>query len=225
VPEPSFYHRMLGWHAPSRRRFLVVVVIGLVAGVVVGWWAPWQQAVLGGVDTGAAVYLLAVWAIIRRADGVKTQRLATVEDQSRAASGLLLVAVCLASLLAVGFGLSLAGEREGGAKALLVGTAMLTVLLAWCLMNTVFTLRYADLFYQAPDPERGIDFGGPGGHPPSYRDFAYLAFTIGMTYQVSDTAVPDPRIRRSVLAHALLAYLFGVVIVAGAVNLAAGLFK
>jgi uncharacterized membrane protein len=58
---------------------------------------------------------------------------------------------------------------------------------------------------------------------PTYRDLAYVAFTIGMTYQVSDTAISDPRIRGTVLSHAVLSYLFGVVIVAGSVNLIAGL--
>jgi uncharacterized membrane protein len=223
VPEPSLYHRMLGWHAPGRRRFLVVLAIGLVAGWVIGIWTPWQQSTLGGVDTGAAVYLCVVWPIILRVDGAKTRRLATREDESRTVGALLIVAVSMASLLAVGFGLSLAGERAGSERFLLVATAMLTVVLAWWLMNTVFTLRYADLYYRRPDPP-GIDFG-PESVPPSYRDFAYLAFTIGMTYQVSDTTVPGRPIRRTLLAHALLSYVFGVVIVAGAVNLAAGLFN
>jgi uncharacterized membrane protein len=222
MPDPSLYHRMLGWHAPAQRRFLVVLWIGLVAGTVVGFWAPWQQAVLGGVDAGAAVYLAAVWAIVLRAGGAKTELLATREDQSRTTGGVLIVAVSVASLLAVGFGLSLAGDRHGADRDLLVATAMLTVVLAWCLLNTVFTLRYADLYYRRPDPP-GIDFG-PDSIPPAYRDFAYLAFTVGMTYQVSDTAVPARPIRRTLLTHALLAYVFGVVIVAGAVNLTAGLF-
>ena len=60
---------------------------------------------------------------------------------------------------------------------------------------------------------------------PGYRDFAYVAFTIGMCYQVSDTTLRDPQIRRSVLAHAILSYVFGVVIVAGSVNLISGLFR
>jgi uncharacterized membrane protein len=60
---------------------------------------------------------------------------------------------------------------------------------------------------------------------PGYRDFAYVAFTIGMTYQVSDTTLRDPRIRRTVLAHATLSYVFGAVIVAGTVNLISGLFR
>ena len=72
----------------------------------------------------------------------------------------------------------------------------------------------------------GYPFGDPDGQePPTYRDFAYVAFTIGMCYQVSDTTVRDPRIRGTVLSQAFLSYLFGVVIVAGSVNLIAGLLS
>jgi uncharacterized membrane protein len=46
-----------------------------------------------------------------------------------------------------------------------------------------------------------------------------------MTYQVSDTTLRDRQTRRTVLAHAVLAYVFGVVIVAGAVNLISNLVR
>lgn len=96
--------------------------------------------------------------------------------------------------------------------------------LALAVVNTVFTLRYADIFFSLP--AEGIDFGGAGeSEAPSYRDFAYLAFTIGMTYQVSDTTLRDRRLRRAVLNHALLSYVFGVVIVATSINLIAGLVR
>ena len=92
------------------------------------------------------------------------------------------------------------------------------------MVNTIYTLRYADLHFQAGSA--GIAFGDSAGQEqPGYRDFAYVAFTIGMTYQVSDTTVRDPRIRRTVLSHALLSYLFGVVIVGGTVSLIAGLIR
>ena len=134
----------------------------------------------------------------------------------------LIVAVVL--LPFVTWGLALAGQKTGAPQALVIGVAVLTVVLSWTLINTVYTLRYADQhFRSAPG---GIEFGTEGGQQhPSYRDFAYVAFTIGMTYQVSDTTLRDPRIRRTVLAHATLAYVFGVVIVAGSVNLISGLFR
>jgi uncharacterized membrane protein len=85
-------------------------------------------------------------------------------------------------------------------------------------VHTVHVLRYARLYYS--EPEGGVDFGGEA---PDYTDFAYLALTIGMTYQVSDTTLTAKRVRRVALRHALLSYLYGAVIVAIMVNTVAGL--
>lgn len=71
------------------------------------------------------------------------------------------------------------------------------------------------------DPEGGIDFNTPD--PPAYRDFAYLALTVGMTFQVSDTNLQSRDMRSTALRHALLSYLLGAIILAAAVNLIAGL--
>lgn len=59
--------------------------------------------------------------------------------------------------------------------------------------------------------------------PPDDRDFAYVALTLGMTFQVSDTELQNSDIRATALRHALLSYVFGAVILAAAVNLIAGL--
>jgi uncharacterized membrane protein len=134
----------------------------------------------------------------------------------------LLVAASVASLLGVGFALSLAGRHGGSLQVLLIGVAVLTVMLSWTVINTVYTLRYAHLHFGST--AAGIGFGDSAGpQRPDYRDFAYVAFTIGMTYQVSDTTVRDPRIRRTVLSHVILSYVFGVVIVAGSVSFIGGL--
>jgi uncharacterized membrane protein len=103
--------------------------------------------------------------------------------------------------------------------------ATLTVVLSWTLVNTVFTLRYAHLYY-ASSPTPDVEFvAADGDEQPDYGDFAYLAFTIGMTYQVSDTTLRGHRIRRTVLFQAVLSYVFGVVIVAAGINLISGLIS
>ncbi|HZM55981.1 MAG TPA: DUF1345 domain-containing protein, partial [Acidimicrobiales bacterium] len=61
--------------------------------------------------------------------------------------------------------------------------------------------------------------------PPQYSDFAYLSFTIGMTFQVSDTNIESKQIRRLALCHAWLSYPLGVVIISASINLVAGLAK
>ena len=224
MPPETLYHRWVGWHALALRRALIVTSIGLIVALALLWFVPWELAVLGGWNAAALTFLVAVWPMIIRANGADVERLATREDENRGSATVLLVGANVASLLGVGFTLSLAGRGSGAERVLLVGIAMLTVVLSWTMVNTVFTLRYAHLYYGSPT--QGVAFGGSAVRQGrDYRDFAYVAFTIGMTYQVSDTDVRDSRIRRTVLSHALLSYAYGVVIVAGAINLIAGLVR
>jgi uncharacterized membrane protein len=220
----NIYHRMLGWGAPALRRAYVVIAVGAV--VVLALLlaaAPWELAAIAGWNATATTFIASAWHLILRADSADTRRLAGREDETRTIGTVLLVAVCVGGLLGVGFALGLARDQTGGLRILLIALAALTVAVSWTMLNTIYTLRYAHLYYTPGG--RGMAFSDADGPPPNYRDFAYVAFTIGMTYQVSDTAVRDARTRRTVLVHSLLAYLFGVVIIAGAINLASGLIR
>jgi uncharacterized membrane protein len=206
------------------RRVVTAAAIWLIVTVGLLPFMTWQLAVVGGWDIAALILLGVVWRIILRATGADVVQIATREDETPATATTLVVGASTASLMGVGFALSLAGRETGAERVLLVGFAFLTVVVSWTVINTVFTLRYAHLHIRSK--LQGIDFGTPAVDTlPSYRDFAYVAFTIGMTYQVSDTTVRDPLIRGTVLPHAMLAYLFGVVIVAGGINLIAGLIR
>jgi len=116
----------------------------------------------------------------------------------------------VASLAAVAVLLLEPGEKDAQA-ALTIGS----VALAWASVHTVFTTRYARIYYTGPD--EGVDFNE--NEPPCYSDFAYLTFTIGMTFQVSDTDLKTKEIRATALKHGLLSYLFGAVIIAAMINL------
>jgi uncharacterized membrane protein len=223
MPPKTLYHRSLGWHAPALRRAVIVISIGLIVALLFLQVTGWELAAVGGWDATALAFLIIVWPIMVRSDSSQTELLAMREDVTRGTAAVLLIGAGVGSLLGAAFALSLAGRQSGFRQVLLIGVAMLTVLLSWTVVNTVFTLRYADLHYRSTTG--GIGFGGQSGPGPTYRDLAYVAFTIGMTYQVSDTAISDPRIRGTVLSHAVLAYVFGVLIVAGSVNLTAGLIR
>jgi len=97
---------------------------------------------------------------------------------------------------------------------LLAGLGVVSVALSWFAVHTFFMLRYARLYYL--DSAGGINFNQD--EKPVYSDFAYLAFTVGMTYQVSDTDLKTHAIRATALRHGLLSYLFGAVILATAIN-------
>ena len=224
VPPPTLFHRWLGWHAPAMRRALTVLLAGLIVAAALLPFVTWGLALAGGWDAAAVAFLLVTWPIILGADSTRAAQLAAREDQTEGSARTLLVGAGVASLLGAGYALHLAGQHSGVPRALLIGAAVLTVVLSWTLINTVYTLRYADQHFRSRPG--GIAFGSEDGQQrPGYRDFAYVAFTIGMTYQVSDTTLRDPKIRRTALAHAVLSYVFGVVIVAGSVNLISGLFR
>jgi uncharacterized membrane protein len=207
-------------YATARMRVALAGVGGIVAYGVAALLTPWQVAVLLGWDVMAASFLVWVWWTIRASDSEGTARLAKTEDPSQAVADLVLVSTCVASLPGVGFALVKASDAAGAAQAAITAVAVMTVALSWLLVHAVFTLRYADLYYAA---DGGIDFHDD--RAPDYGDFAYVAFTIGMTYQVSDSDLISRPIRRTALRHALLSYLFGIAVIATAINAIASLLN
>jgi uncharacterized membrane protein len=222
-PPSTRYDRWLGRSAPTLRRTLVVGSIGLIVAVVLVWFVPWGIAVVAGWDAAAFLFLMSIWPIIVRSDSSRTAQLVSREDPHQASTAaVLLVGASVASLLGVGYALILAGRHSGPLQVLLIGVAVLTVVLSWTVVNTVYTMRYTRQNFMSGDT--GLAFGdSERPEAPTYRDFAYVAFTIGMCYSVSDTTIRNRWIRRTVLSHALLSYVFGTAIVGGSVNLIAGL--
>lgn len=202
----------------EHRRATTAAVLGAVVAAVVGLLDRWELGLLTGWVAAAVALLASTWFELRGCDAATTQANAVREDDSRATTGAAVVAACLVSLVAVGFGLHAAVGASRGREAVLLLASVLAVSSAWAVVHTVFTLRYAHEYYS--DTPGGIDF--PGGDPPAYTDFAYFAFVIGMTFQVSDAAVSSPAIRRTVLRHSLLSYLFGTAIIAASINIVAG---
>jgi uncharacterized membrane protein len=151
-------------------------------------------------------------------DAEQTCRWVTREDPTRWVADAVILSASIASLGGVGYVVA-AGSRSGAAaiEAAIVG--ILTVAASWFAVHTLFTVHYARLYYSG-DPG-GINFHDP--EPPRFRDFAYVAYTVGMTYQVSDTEIGLTSIRATVLRHALLSYLLGAVVLAVTINLIAGL--
>lgn len=201
--------------ADQRVRLAVAGPLGALAGALLGFVASWQLAVLVAWDVAALAFVLPVWLFLPRLDAAATEQVATREDDSRAVVDVVLVASSLVSLVGVVLGLAHAGDRHGAAAFVLTVVSVLTVLVSWVTVQTLFTLRYARLYYG--DPVGGITFGTPDDRP-DYLDFAYLAFTVGMTFQVSDTGVGVRAVRRTVLRHALLSYVYGTVIVGVTIN-------
>jgi uncharacterized membrane protein len=122
-----------------------VVFIELVVAVLLLGFLPWGLAVVVGWDAAALTFLMIVWPIILRADSPQAEHLTRREDETRGSATVLLVGASVASLLGVGFALSLTGRESGSQRVLVIGVAVLTVMLSWTVVNTIYTLRYADL--------------------------------------------------------------------------------
>lgn len=204
---------------PANIRLVASGLVGLAVGVVIGLFLPWQIALLLGWSSAAITFLTQVALGVSGSDATQTKEMARREDLSNVGADLALIAAAATSLVGVGFVLNKAGQSQGLVKGLTTALAVLSVVLAWTTVQTIFTLRYAALFYA--DAIGGIDFGTQ--EAPDYHDFAYLAFTVGMTYQVSDTAVTARPIRRTVLRHSLLSFVFATAFIAVLINVVGGL--
>jgi uncharacterized membrane protein len=212
--------RQFGPDGSAVFRVGTAVAVGVVSAVVVGLTAGWKYVPPAGWIVTAIVYVTWTWVLIKPMTAAETRRHAcrrNEEDATRRWSHAIMLLASVASLAGVGYLLLAETSKTGDLAAAAVG--VLSVAASWFAVHTVFMLRYARLYYTAGG--KGIDFHQ--ADDPCYRDFAYLAFTIGMTYQVSDTDLNARRIRSTALGHAMLSFLLGAIILAVTINLVVGL--
>jgi uncharacterized membrane protein len=203
----------------ARSRLAVMVAVGTAVAVITGILGEWPYAAVAGWDGAAVVFSTWVWIVIAPMTPAATKSHATRENPGRAVSDVIVILAAVASLAAVGVVLIHAAAARGATQGLLAGFGVVSIALSWFAIHTLFTLRYALLYYSGHDG--GIDFNQAA--PARYLDFAYVSFTIGMTFQVSDTDLVKPSIRATVLRHALLSYLLGAVVLASSINLVVSL--
>jgi uncharacterized membrane protein len=204
----------------SARRALLSLGAGLVTGAVVGALTTPMLLPLVSWTVTVAVLLTWVWRISWPQDSQGTKRLAELESRSRSAD-VWLLAAAVASLAVVVVALvQSSGERNAVAVASVL-LSVLSVTFSWALVNTVYAFKYARLYYLDEPDTGGIDFKQKD--PPTYSDFAYLAFTVGMTFAVSETEPAATHIRKVAFGHSLLSYAFGTGVLAVAINLVTNL--
>lgn len=208
-------------HVSARTRVNVCAACGIAAAAAAAVFLPWQLAALVGWNSLAGVLLAWMWADIGSCDAAQTRGRSTLEDNSRVTAVVVMVSASVVSLVGVGIGLAKARHVGQVMEIALTVAALLAVVLSWCVVHTMFTVHYAHRYYIAP--VGGIEF--PGEAAPDYRDFAYFAFTVGMSFAVSDTNVTSRSIRRLTLWHALVSYLFGAVIIGLTINVLASFIQ
>jgi len=204
------------WRRSSAATHLVVSAgAGILVGAAAGLAGAPPTGLLTSWIVAAAVFLAWTWTAIWPLDAVDTAQVAGREDPSRPVRDVLLVVIAVGSVFTVSVVIFRA--HDGGPVLLMLGIA--AIVAGWAVLHTIFVLTYARLYYS--DPVGGIDF--TQDDDPTYQDFAYLGFTVGMTFQVSDTDIGKRSIRSTILRHALLSFVFSAVILAVTVNLLAGL--
>ena len=189
----------------------------------------------------AATYLGLTWFLILRSSPEQTRRWASNQRTgsrsglSLLRSGLLrvlqvlflvgrtsslffIVLISLVGLLSAISLLPQVRDMETTQGVLAAVLNMLGVIAAWAVLHTSYALYYASLYYRSEESPGGLAF--PGGQNPRQIDFAYFAFTIGTSLAVSDVAVTDSTMRRSVLGHQILSFFYNTAILTLAINFA-----
>ncbi len=195
-----------------RARLLASLALGVVGAVLVSTVSSADVGAMAGWAIAAGTFALSTWLLVFRVDAVGTRLHARNNDPGRGIDDTLLVLASLASVAGLVL-LLVRAKDEQQIPSAIVG--VLGIVASWAAIHTLFTLRYAHAYYV--EDAGGIDFNGDTS--PDYVDFAYVAFTLGMTYQVSDTDLSSKTMRRMALNQALISYLLGTVIVASTINM------
>ncbi|HWW41788.1 DUF1345 domain-containing protein [Pedobacter sp.] len=186
------------------------------------WMATWLAFTLSNLLLG--------WITILSSHPIEVRKIAKIQDSSRL---LIFIFVILSSIVSLCVVVLLLHSSKGLSGKDLVEHTILSiasVVCAWWLVHTIFTFRYAHLYYGAPTKSNskakyieGLEF--PNEKEPDYLDFIYFSFVIGMTFQVSDVQITSKRIRRLAWMHGILSFAFNTVIVALSINVISGLIQ
>ena len=166
------------------------------------------------------------WYVILSADPSEAAREASIQDSSRTLIFIFVIFAAIFSVFAVGAEL---GTAKGLDRTYLAGHilfSLLAIFTSWSLVHTVFTMRYAHVYYDTPEGDEahgGLNF--PEEDKPDYLDFAYFSFVIGMCFQTSDVSITSRRLRRLALVHSVISFGFNLAILGLSINMVSGLFS
>jgi uncharacterized membrane protein len=185
---------------------------------------PWVKYMLVW-NTFAFSYIATSWVIFLKRTTAEIRKFARIDDGSRTFVTLLVLVTSFSSMFAV---LLVMLTQSDADKALYIPVAITGMMASWSMVHTIYTAHYAHLFYDDAENDKNMHAGGlefPKEKQPNYVDFAYFAFVIGMTFQVSDVQVSSHNIRRVALLHGILSFLLNTFVVALTINLVSGLMK
>jgi len=204
-----------------RPRALIGLLVGcVVAALVPAHVRPTARALIGW-DSAVWLYLVLIWLKMATARQSDVQALAEREDENAATVLMVVSVAAIASIVAIVVELSTAKNMGAGAVLHYVLTGA-TMLGAWFLIPTMFTLHYARHYYQSPDNDPALKF--PDRHlKPDYWDFLYFSFTIAVASQTADVALASTAARRTALGQAVLSFFFNLAVLGLSINIAASM--
>jgi uncharacterized membrane protein len=214
-------------HARAQIRFLIALAVGLAVFFLVPI-ANLVPRILAGWNAGGWLYLVLVGIKMARAEIEGIKREAGIERESRIAVLLVVIIGSIVTMLALFAQLMAIKSEHGADRTLSISLSVMTIVLSWLLIHTVFALFYAHEFHTeghggAKGQGGGLDF--PDDSTPDYLDFLYFSFVVGTTAQTSDVAVTSRAMRRVVMLHGILSFFFNTAVIALAVNIAAQLIQ
>jgi uncharacterized membrane protein len=204
------------WNLNDPRRAALCLILGGVL-YAVGWseeWG-WELSFLCGWIIALTVYLILLYIVIFTADAQKTRERISLVDPTQLFLLIVLTLVTLLGNMSVGVILTAVGQRTALHARLFLSLSVLAVILSWLLLHTAYGQHYARLYYEDTDRygkpfpnglRRGFTF--PETPEPTYEDFLYVSFAIGLTYAMSDVNVTNEVQRRTVLIHSVISFFF-----------------
>ncbi|PZP48339.1 MAG: DUF1345 domain-containing protein [Pseudopedobacter saltans] len=177
-----------------------------------------------GYSAFGIVLLGFYWVSFYRSPISHIQKEAQKEDSGRTVISFLILISILGSILAILL-IIVSKNANPQTKLLHIGSSILGVSIAWFLLHTIYTVKYAHIYYGNSKFEKGCGLSFPEGddYMPDFKDFLYFSFVLGMTFQVSDVSITTKKMRHVALWHSLISFIFNVVIIAVTINLIAGL--
>ncbi|PDH95376.1 hypothetical protein AO467_04565 [Oenococcus oeni] len=204
----------------KRSRFILSFVLGLFICIFAKFWFNWEISLLIAWDSGALILIALIYLAFQPDDGQHTKQITLKEGVRYPILDILIIVACLASLV---IGIIIFTYSKGNPIEIIF--CIVSIFCSWNLIHILYTVHYSEMYYKKNigKKEGGVDFNNK--ELPNFWDFIYLPYTIGMTYQVSDTNFSTTEFRKVALGQTLISFLFSTVLISTMVNSLASIMR
>jgi uncharacterized membrane protein len=220
-PESDAKRNLLHRFVTSRPYLTVALVVGVATGLFFTD-QTWLRQALIGWNVTVWLYLAMIIYPMNKADHHRVREVAAKQDESAAlVLGTMTIGIALTMAAVIS---ELSGAGKGGDQAVHYIITAATVTGSWILLGVLYCFHYAHKYYNSDSDDPELKFPDDE-REPNYWDFLYFSFTISVAVQTSDVAVMSRSMRKLVLSQSVICYLFNLIIVGLAINIAAGLMN